>query len=122
MILSHARPTGRQAVTSGRATTGLVAACVVLVLASPAKAQTRGELLYSTHCVACHTTQIHWRDQKLATDWGSLLMQVRRWQASNSLGWNEDDIIQVARHLNESIYRFPRPQALMGAVRHSAQL
>ena len=96
---------------SRRATTWLLAACAAMVLAMPAMAQTRGELLYTTHCIACHTTQIHWRDKKLATDWGSLLMQVRRWQANNTLGWSEDDILQVARHLNESIYRFPRPQA-----------
>src|SRR5574338_705145 len=33
---------------------------------------TRGELLYSTHCIACHSAQVHWREKKLATDWATL--------------------------------------------------
>ncbi|MGZ8983596.1 MAG: hypothetical protein ACXW11_06535 [Methylotenera sp.] len=28
----------------------------------------RGELLYSTYCNACHTLDVHWCEQKLATD------------------------------------------------------
>lgn len=78
-----------------------------LVLAPAAQAQSRGELLYSTHCIACHTTQIHWRDKKAATDWTSLSFQVRRWQDASGLGWSESDIQDVARYLNESIYRYP---------------
>ncbi len=100
--------------------TWLLAACTAsMAFAAPAQAQSRGELLYTTHCIACHGTQIHWRDKRLATDWGSLLVQVRRWQANAGLGWNEDDILQVARHLNDTIYRLPHPlarQALMVAL------
>lgn len=84
----------------------------------PLQAQTavppsRGELLYSTHCIECHSTQMHWRDQRLARDWDSLKFQVRRWQGVARLGWSEEDIEAVARHLNETIYRFepPRRQA-----------
>jgi mono/diheme cytochrome c family protein len=76
--------------------------------AQPEKPVTRGELLYTTHCVACHTTQMHWRDQRRATDWNSLKAQVRRWQATAQLGWSESDIAEVARHLNDTIYRFPQ--------------
>lgn len=74
--------------------------------AAPA-APTRGELLYTTHCIACHNSQMHWRDQRLATDWASLRAQVRRWQGVANLGWSDDDILEVARHLNERIYRYP---------------
>lgn len=70
-------------------------------------APTRGELLYTTHCIACHNSQMHWRDQRLATDWASLRAQVRRWQGVANLGWSDDDIRDVARHLNERIYRYP---------------
>ena len=59
----------------------LVLALAAAALAGPAAAQNRGELLYTTHCIACHSTQMHWRDQKLVTDWPSLKAQVRRWQA-----------------------------------------
>ncbi|MBC7956542.1 MAG: cytochrome C [Cytophagales bacterium] len=87
---------------------------LVQVWAPSAHAQSRGELLYATHCTACHTSQIHWRDNKLATDWNSLAAEVRRWQTRATLGWNEDDVLQVTHHLNEHFYRFPRPVARLG--------
>ena len=78
---------------------------------APAAAQTaatpsRGELLYDTHCKACHREQVHWRDKKLATDWQTLREQVRHWQASALLGWSEADIVAVTRYLNDAHYRF----------------
>ena len=79
-----------------------------LALATPARAESRGELLYSAHCIACHTSQMHWRDQRVATDWTRLKAEVRRWQNTAALNWSEADILEVARYLNESIYRFPQ--------------
>lgn len=86
-----------------------VAAALLCSILPGAWAQTRGELLYTTHCLACHTSQMHWRDNKQAVDWPSLRQQVRLWQASAQLNWNDDDIEQVARHLNETFYRYPPP-------------
>lgn len=68
--------------------------------------ESRGELLYSTHCNTCHSLQIHWREQKLATDWKSLKAQVNRWQAYAKLGWREEDIADVALYLNTRYYKF----------------
>ena len=89
-----------------------LAACVAVAAAAlgqPAPAPSRGQLLYATHCIACHTTQIHWRDGKLARDFNSLKVQVRRWQRIGGLGWDESDIDEVARYLNQAIYRYPQP-------------
>ncbi|HTN64715.1 MAG TPA: cytochrome c [Burkholderiaceae bacterium] len=69
--------------------------------------KSRGELLYSTHCIACHTTHVHWRDQRLATDLHGLAKQVRRWQSNTGLGWNDEDIAAVTAHLNALYYHFP---------------
>lgn len=77
-----------------------------LAFAASVSAQSRGEMLYTTHCISCHTTQMHWRDKRSATDWPSLKAQVRRWQGAISLGWSEADTLEVARHLNETIYHF----------------
>ena len=88
-----------------------------LALAASAQAESRGELLYSTHCIACHTTQMHWRDQRIANDWSRLKAEVRRWQRTAALNWSEADIVEVARYLNESIYHFaqaPEPSASLG--------
>ena len=90
---------------------GSAAAALLLgpLLLPAAVGQDRGELLYTTHCVACHTEQLHWRDKRQAVDWPSLAAQVRLWQATGALGWSEDDITQVTRFLNEAYYRFAPP-------------
>ena len=75
--------------------------------AQPSRGATRGELLYSTHCITCHSTQVHWRDKKLATDWTRLQAEVRRWQEVSGLGWVDDDITEVARYLNVRYYHYP---------------
>ena len=74
----------------------------------PAPEPTRGRLLYETHCIACHNTQMHWRDQRIVTDWDGLVVQVRRWQERAKLQWSEADVLEVARHLNATIYRLPQ--------------
>jgi mono/diheme cytochrome c family protein len=70
---------------------------------------TRGQMLYDTHCVTCHSVQLHWRQSSVVRNWQDLRDQVTRWQASANLGWSQDDIAQVARHLNDTIYRMPQP-------------
>jgi mono/diheme cytochrome c family protein len=85
----------------------------VLPLSAPAQAPaapSRGELLYATHCIACHTREIHWRQKRLATDWASLEAEVRRWAKNAGLGWTDDEVADVARYLNESQYRFAAPR------------
>jgi len=68
----------------------------------------RGRLLYETHCIACHNSQMHWRQQRVVTDWDGLVREVARWQSRARLGWSEADVLEVARHLNDTIYRLPR--------------
>ncbi|MDO8420498.1 MAG: cytochrome C [Rubrivivax sp.] len=76
----------------------------------------RGQLLYATHCIACHGQQVHWRDRKAASDWLRLKDEVRRWQAAAGLGWTEADIVAVARYLNETIYRLPQTADVVGRL------
>jgi len=66
-----------------------------------------GELLYSVNCVACHTTEKHWRENKLALDWPGLVKQVTRWQAFAHLGWGEQEVVDVASYLNQAFYHYP---------------
>jgi mono/diheme cytochrome c family protein len=79
----------------------------ILAQTAPATPDSRGELLYSNHCVACHSTQIHWRDNKLATDWATLNAQVRRWSSNTGAAWGEEDILLVTRYLNAAYYHYP---------------
>ena len=91
---------------------------LLLAAASVASAQTpppsRGALLYENHCIGCHTEQMHWRDKRVASDWPSLLMQVRRWQGNSGQRWNDEDIDAVARYLNERHYRYASPARPQG--------
>ncbi|MCZ4315243.1 cytochrome C [Comamonadaceae bacterium G21597-S1] len=82
----------------------------LLPASSPAQSvvpANRGRLLYDNHCIACHDRQVHWREARAVTDWATLVAQVRRWQAIEKLQWTDSDILQVARHLNGTIYGFP---------------
>lgn len=103
-----------------RWTTVLLLPVMGVAMAGTAAAQSgvpsRGELLYTTHCVACHNEQMHWRQFRLATDWLSLKEQVQRWQTTAKLRWSDEDVEAVAGYLNDSIYRYVRPDARTGAL------
>jgi tetratricopeptide (TPR) repeat protein len=85
----------------------LTAAIASAELRVAAGEPSRGELLYETNCVSCHSKEIHWRDRRLVTDWVSLTAQTRRWQSNAGLRWSDEDVEEVARYLNATIYRFP---------------
>ncbi len=91
-----------------------VGAVALLLAAAPVQAQSttspnRGQLLYATHCIACHDTQKHWRENRVVRDWDGLVGQVRHWQGVSQLQWNDADIINVARYLNARYYKLARP-------------
>jgi mono/diheme cytochrome c family protein len=67
----------------------------------------RGRMLYENTCNACHTTQPHWRSQRLVATWSDLVAQVTRWQGVAGVRWNSDDIRDVATFLNEQFYHLP---------------
>jgi mono/diheme cytochrome c family protein len=95
----------------------LALACsAVQAQAAPGTAVTRGQLLYDTHCIACHDAQVHWRDNKLATDWNSLKEQVRRWQIRAGQGWTDAEIVEVARYLNNAFYQYPQTSDVVGRL------
>lgn len=98
---------------------GAICALLVLMLGgTTAGAQARGYMLYNQYCVECHTEQVHWRDQRLATDWKSLSAQVRRWQAVAQLNWSEDDVQYVTRYLNTRYYDFLPPTQVTRGTGH----
>lgn len=85
-----------------------------VIHAQGAPSESRGGLLYSTHCSACHASTIHWREQRLVTDWNSLKAQIDLWQFYIGLDWLEEDIVDVALYLNAHYYNFvsAEPKAL----------
>ena len=91
-------------------------AAAVLAQTVPGSDPSRGELLYTTHCIGCHSSQMHWRDKKLATDWASLKAQVARWQTNTGLGWSDEEIADVTRYLNTRYYHFQSPRRRVEAA------
>jgi hypothetical protein len=95
----------------GMRAASLLAVAMALMAPLPAGAQPgteylRGEVLYKDNCDGCHTERMHWRSEKLVTDWNSLKAQVRRWQDNAKLEWNESDVMAVALYLNGRFYSF----------------
>ncbi len=82
----------------------------------PAPDADRGEVLYAAQCGDCHTTHVHWRDQRLAKNWELVRAWVRHWDRFNELKWSEDDITAVARYLNRLYYHYPEPVQREGAT------
>jgi mono/diheme cytochrome c family protein len=69
----------------------------------------RGALLYDAACVACHKTEVHWRDKRVVKDWPGLLREVARWQRIAGQTWRSEDIEDVAAYLNCTFYHLPCP-------------
>lgn len=88
--------------------------CTNLVFGAeqPQTDNARGKLLYSLHCIACHSEQVHWMANKKASDWPSLLAQVKLWQNISNLKWNDKDIDNVAKYLNAQHYHYPAPNTI----------
>lgn len=104
---------------AGHTLASVACAAAALLAATPLQAQTgpspsRGQLLYGTHCVVCHDTQKHWRENRIVRDWDGLIGQVRQWQRTLQLQWTDADISEVARHLNDRFYRLPQPGVQQG--------
>lgn len=53
--------------------------------------------------------QAHWRGLTPARDWDSLRAQVRRWQEASASGAEANPCDEVARNLNEAVFRFAVP-------------
>ena len=95
----------------------VIAVSSLVAHAQTVPVQTRGELLYTTHCITCHTSEMHWRNNRRAYDWTSLNAQVRLWQGNTGLQWSEADIAAVAGYLNDTIYQYPQTSPYVEAVR-----
>jgi len=79
-------------------------------LPAPPPGMSQGELLYKTHCIGCHSTQVHWREKKVAKDWRTLVAEVQRWQSNIKLGWGTEEVGAVAHYLNGAFYHFQEPE------------
>jgi mono/diheme cytochrome c family protein len=69
----------------------------------------RGQQLFETHCIACHSSGLFQREHPKVRDWNQLLQEVRSRQAQAGQRWSPADISDVASYLNDRFYHFPHP-------------
>lgn len=84
-----------------------VLVAVLLAPAARAENPVRGRMLYENWCHHCHLTEIHYRVGSKVDSWEKLLQMVGIWQGEMRLGWQAEDIADVASYLNGRYYRFP---------------
>ncbi len=66
----------------------------------------RGRMLYELRCGECHSQSVHGRAQRDAKRYGDVLAYVVRWNAQLNIGWQNDDIHDVAKYVNDTYYGF----------------
>lgn len=89
----------------------LLALAITLPGAAPAADAQRGRVLYETRCIGCHADSVHGREKRQARDFESVRAWVRRWGANLRLAWTDEDVNDVAVHLNATYYGFACPPA-----------
>lgn len=85
-----------------------VALSVALPAAAAAQDQPRGQLLYETHCGACHYERVHQRKKSAVKNLSELRDMVARWAPQTSHRFTLDELEAVVQYLDRSHYRFQR--------------
>lgn len=66
-----------------------------------------GETLTVKHCQQCHQSEVYTRTPRLVQSYGGLLKQVSRCELAQELKWFDEDVENVAAHLNAAYYHLP---------------
>lgn len=87
----------------------VVAAAGVLAYAQMLQRSEADEWAAPAHGVDYAALQAHWRGLAPARDWESLRAQVRRWHEAAASGVEPAHCEEVARNLNQAVFRFAVP-------------
>lgn len=71
----------------------------------------RGRVLYESSCSGCHAVSVHGREKRVARDFEEVRAWVIRWSANLRLKWTQEEVNDVAAHLNAAYYGFRCPPA-----------
>ena len=67
----------------------------------------RGRLLYENHCMSCHISTLHVREQRKCKTPAEMRAMILRWSGELKLDWREDELADVYQYLNNRYYKFP---------------
>lgn len=62
--------------------------------------------LYQQHCTSCHQSEVYTRSDRKVTSLEGLHRQVQRCELALGLKWFDDEIADMADHLDAQYYRF----------------
>ncbi|MDH3637980.1 MAG: hypothetical protein OES09_05890 [Gammaproteobacteria bacterium] len=66
----------------------------------------RGHNLYGNHCIECHESVVHIRDNRKAKSTEEIEALIIHWSSYRNLGWNQEDINDVLHYLNTRYYKY----------------
>lgn len=70
----------------------------------------RGKALYENHCIKCHESTLHLREDRRAKTVEDVRVQVVRWSQELGLGWGYQEIEDVRQYLSSTFYNFTQTQ------------
>jgi cytochrome c5 len=85
---------------------GLSAAAALMLPSVAGADMERGRLLYENHCMFCHASTVHVRDQRKTRTPAELRARIQQWSGELKLHWQENDVNDVFLYLNNRYYRF----------------
>ncbi len=66
----------------------------------------RGYHLYENHCIECHDSVVHVRENRKAQSLTEIEAFIVRWSKYRQLSWNQEDINDVLHYLNMQYYKY----------------
>lgn len=80
-------------------------------LLAPVLQPDRGQMLYENHCLTCHESVVHIRENQRARSFAQVTGWVVRWASGLQLDWRAEEIEDVVRYLNRRFYNYiPYPE------------
>ncbi len=83
----------------------LLAGALVTHTGARGASPVRGEGLYRNHCLSCHESIAHIRENRRARSLTDIRRWVARWAEELDLGWGADEVEDVTSYLNRTYYR-----------------
>jgi len=89
---------------------GALVGLALIALPALATEPDRGRMLYENHCLGCHESRLHIREDRQMDSIAGLRAEIRRWGTVQELKWRQQDVEDVLDYLNEHYYRLtPEP-------------
>lgn len=84
----------------------LLAPAVDVADAQQSTSYLRGHELYGNHCVECHASVVHIREDRKAKSIDEIEGFIIRWSNYRNLSWSAEEVNDVLHYLNTRYYKY----------------